>query len=263
MTDRSSGVRAVAAGGLAVALLAITGCGQASRDPTRKGDSPAPSVTIELPPADGPYDWTVDAEDFVATVDNPSFPLAPGTTLVYEGRSGDEREVVTIEVTDRTKVILGIACVVVRDTVTVAGEVREDTFDWYAQDVDGNVWYMGEDTKEYEDGKVVSTAGSWQAGVDGALPGIIMPADPAVGMAYTQEHLAGEAEDKGEVVALGEHVTVPAGSFGDVVVTEDWTPLEPGVREHKYYAEGVGVVFEEIVKGGDGVLRLVEVRSTG
>jgi hypothetical protein len=197
----------------------------------------------------------------VSGVDNPYFPLEPGTVLVYEGHSEEEREVVTVRVTEMTKEILGVTCVVVRDTVRVAGEIREDTFDWYAQDVDGNVWYMGEDTKEYEDGKVVSTEGAWEAGVDGALPGVIMPAEPVEGLAYTQEHYAGEAEDKGKVIRLGAQVTAPAGSYDEVLVTEDSTPLEPKVREHKYYAPGVGVVFEEIVRGGEGVLRLVEVRS--
>jgi hypothetical protein len=241
-------------------------CGEASQpeaaDPEGTPRS-TPTQAIELPPVDGPYDWAVDAADFAANVDNPSFPLVPGTVLVYEGRSDGEREVVTLRVTDQTKEILGVTCTVVRDTVEVAGEVHEDTFDWYAQDVDGNVWYMGEDTKEYEEGKVVRTEGSWEAGVDGALPGIIMPATPEVGLAYTQEHYAGEAEDEGKVVSLGDHVEVPYGSFDDVIVTEDWTPLEPKVLEHKYYAAGVGVVFEEIVKGGEGVLRLVQVRPAG
>ena len=260
MTDGSARLRAFLSVPALALLLAACG-GRAEPPATGDGSSTTPPHVIELPPVDGPYDWTIDPANFVSTVDNPYFPLTPGTTLIYEGRSGDEREVVTIEVTDRTKTILGIRCVVVRDTVTIAGEIHEDTFDWYAQDVDGNVWYMGEDTKEYEDGKVASTEGSWEAGVDGALPGIIMPADPTVGLAYTQEHYAGEAEDKGEIVALGEQVTVPAGSYDSVVVTEDRTPLEPKFLEHKYYAAGVGVVFEEIVKGGEGVLRLVEVRS--
>jgi hypothetical protein len=247
-----------------VGLAALVACGEASPAPGGDGDdgSPEPSTAIEIPPVDGPYDWTIEPADFEEAVDNPYFPLVPGTVLVYEGQSDGEHEVVTIRVTDETKEILGVTCTVVRDTVKVAGEVHEDTFDWYAQDVDGNVWYMGEDTKEYENGKVVSTEGSWEAGVDGALPGVIMPAAPEVGLAYTQEHYAGKAEDKGAIVALGEHVAVPYGSSDDVVVTEDWTPLEPTFREHKYYAPGVGVVFEEIVKGGEGLLRLVEVRST-
>ena len=261
MTERTISFRTA----LLFAVL-LGACGEASQpeDAGQRSATPStPTPAIELPPVDGPYDWAVDAADFVANVDNPYFPLVPGTVLVYEGRSDGEREVVTIRVTDQTKEILGVVCTVVRDTVEVAGEVHEDTFDWYAQDVDGNVWYMGEDTKEYEEGKVVSTEGSWEAGVDGALPGIIMPAAPEVGLAYTQEHYAGEAEDKGRVVSLGEHVEVPYGSFDDVVVTEDWTPLEPRILEHKYYAAGVGVVFEEIVKGGESVLRLVELRPAG
>jgi hypothetical protein len=233
----------------------------ASPPASQPTDPPSASAPIEFPPLRGPYDWTIDPDNFVSTVDNPYFPLVPDSVLIYEGTSGGEREVVTIRVTHETKEILGVTCIVVRDTVKVAGEVKENTFDWYAQDVDGNVWYMGEDTKEYEDGEVTTTEGSWEAGVKGALPGVIMAAHPEVGLAYTQEHYAGEAEDKGRIVALGEHVTVPFGSFDEIVVTEDWTPLDPRVREHKFYAPSVGVVFEEIVRGGEGVLRLVEVRS--
>jgi hypothetical protein len=246
---------AVACGGSPADRSSATGSGSPSAS-----SSPSASPVIKIPPLRGPYDWTIAAANFVSTVDNPYFPLVPGTVLTYEGTSDGEREVITIHVTHETKRILGVTCVVVRDTVKVSGELKEDTFDWYAQDVDGNVWYMGEDTKEYENGKVSTTAGSWEAGVNGALPGVIMPAHPEVGLAYTQEHYAGEAEDKGKIVAVGERVTVPFGSFDEVVVTEDWTPLEPAVREHKSYAPGVGVVFEEIVRGGDGVLRLVEVR---
>jgi hypothetical protein len=229
--------------------------------PTEESPSQEPVPTIEIPPVDGPYDWTIDPADFVTTVDNPYFPLTPGTIFVFAGTSEGEREEVTVRVTGRTKVIQGVTCVVVRDTVRTGGEVTEDTFDWYAQDVDGNVWYMGEDTKEYDRGEVVSTEGSWEGGVHGALPGVIMPADPMVGLAYTQEHYAGQAEDKGKIVALGRQVSVPYGSFDDVLVTEDWTPLEQNVLERKSYAPGIGVVFEELVKGGQEVLRLVEVRT--
>jgi hypothetical protein len=255
-------------------LAAAVACSGSAADRSSGGGTGSPSVSdstsvspsalpvIQIPPLRGPYDWTIDPANFVSAVDNPYFPLVPGTVLIYEGSSDGEREVITIHVTHETKQILGVTCIVVRDTVKVSGELKEDTFDWYAQDVDGNVWYMGEDTKEYESGKVSSTEGSWEAGVDGALPGVIMPAHPEVGLAYTQEHYAGEAEDKGKVVASGESVTVPFGSFDRVVVTEDWTPLEPAVREHKSYAPGVGVVYEEIVKGGDGVLRLVEIHPS-
>jgi hypothetical protein len=253
-----------------MSLVVLAACGQSSPGPADDGETSSSAATtpsasvgpIEIPPVDGPYDWTIDPANFVSEVDNPYFPLVPGTVLVYEGQSDGEREVVTIRVTRQTKEIMGVTAVVVRDTVEVAGEVHEDTFDWYAQDVDGNVWYFGETTKEYEGGKVVTREGSWEAGVDGALAGVIMPADPEVGLAYTQEHYASEAEDKGEIVGVGESISIPYGSFGDVVVTEDWTPLEPKVLETKSYAPGVGVVFEEIVKGGEGVLRLVEVRRT-
>ena len=133
-----------------------------------------------------------------------------------------------------------------RDTVTVDGEVVEDTRDWYAQDRDGNVWYFGEETAEYEDGKVVSTEGSWEAGVDGALPGIVMHAAPEVGDAYRQEFYEGEAEDLAEVVRDGESATVPAGTFDDVVVIKEWNPLEPESIEEKSFAQGVGMVLEVI-----------------
>jgi hypothetical protein len=260
---------------IAIAVLAAVAIGCASDGsgdggsryggmPSSPTSSPASSPSAEpiaIPPVDGPYDWTIDPADFVDRVDNPYFPLTPGTTNVYEGSSDGEHEVVTVEVTSKTKEILGVACVVVKDIVKVDGALKEFTLDWYAQDVDGNVWYFGERTAEYEGGKVATREGSWEAGVDGALPGVIMPADPMVGLAYTQEHYAGEAEDKGKVVAVGEHVDLPYGAFDDVIVTEDWTPLEPKVREHKSYAPGVGVVFEEIVRGGQGLLRLVEVRQ--
>ena len=152
---------------------------------------------------------------------------------------------------------MGIDAVVVRDTVTVDGAVVEDTFDWYAQDRAGNVWYLGEDVSNYEDGEVVDHDGSWEAGVDGALPGVVMPAEPSVGDAYRQEYLAGEAEDMGEVIALDGEVEVPAGAFAEVVTTRDWTPLEPDVVEEKDYAPGVGLVRERAA-GEPGADRAAE-----
>ena len=147
-----------------------------------------------------------------------------------------------VKVTHRTRLIAnGVRARIVRDTVTQRGRVIEDTFDWYAQDARGNVWYLGEDTKEYENGKVVSTKGSWEAGVDGARAGLIMPADPRPGMRYRQEYLAGEAEDKARVVSV----------FEDSVLTRDWTPLEPKRFEYKLYARGVGTVLAVTVPSGD------------
>jgi hypothetical protein len=182
---------------------------------------------------------------------------------VYEGESDGETERVEVVVTDERRTILGIRATVVRDSVYAGDELKEDTFDWYAQDKDGNVWYLGEETKEYEDGEVVTTEGSWEAGVDGAQPGIVMPADPAVGMAYRQEYYAGEAEDMAEIIAVGGSVEVPAGRYEDVVTTKDWTPLEPEVIENKTYAPGVGAVHETLVAGGDGLLELVEFTPGG
>ncbi|HUU85406.1 MAG TPA: hypothetical protein VM243_18050 [Phycisphaerae bacterium] len=185
----------------------------------------------------------VDPADFVAVVDNPFFPLTPGTMRVYEGEKPDGLERVEVLVTDDTREILGVTCTVVRDTVALDGETIEDTFDWYAQDRDGNVWYFGEDSRELEDGQVVSTEGSWEGGVDGAQPGIVMPADPQIGDVFQQETAPGVAEDRGEVVSLTESVTVPFGSFDDCLQTRDFTPLDPGVNEFKFFCPGVGEVL--------------------
>ena len=138
-------------------------------------------------------------------------------------------EVVVI-VTNTTKLIAnGVTARVVRDTVTLDGEIVEDTFDWYAQDNDGNVWYLGEDTAEFEDGEISSTAGSFEAGVDGALPGIVMPANPTPGMKYRQEYYEGEAEDNGEVLSVNEMADVPFGHFDELVLTKDTIAIEPDV----------------------------------
>lgn len=193
------------------------------------------------------YAPVLDADAFVATIDNPYLPLLPGTTWVYEGESDGEHERVEVVVTDERKRIMGIDAVVVRDTVRIGGEVVEDTRDWFAQDADGNVWYLGEDSRDYENGEVVSTEGSWEAGVDGARAGIVMPAAPAVGLAYEQEHYEGEAEDRAEIVRVGKAR----------VVTREWNPLEPDVVEEKHYERGVGLVLEVVTEGGEGRVELV------
>jgi hypothetical protein len=246
-----------AAGALVVVLMIAAGC---SAEALRGGGPVAPPENPAAFVEGEPYRPRIDPADFVDAIDNPYFPLTPGTTYFYKGVSDGERETDTVHVTERTKEILGVACIVVRDAVKVKGALAELTFDWYAQDVDGNVWYFGEDSREIEDGKVVSTEGSWEAGVDGAQPGVIMPAQPQVGFTYRQEFYAGKAEDMAKAVALDETVDVPAGSFDEVLVTEDWTPLEQKLLERKYYARGIGVVLERLVKGGEEVLRLVEMR---
>jgi hypothetical protein len=218
-------------------------------------------ATEATPTSGAPYHPTIDPADFVAVIDNRYFPLQPGTTFVYEGTSDGEAEHNDVVVTTERKTILGVECTVVHDTVTVAGELVEDTLDWYTQDRDGNVWYFGEDSKSYEDGKVVNTEGSWEAGVDGAQPGIVMPAEPVIGVEYRQEYYAGEAEDMAAVLAMGGTVTVPYGTFSDLLVTKEWSPLEPEVVEHKTYAPGIGLVLAESVQGEQERLELVEIRQ--
>ena len=179
----------------------------------------------------------------VSSIDNPLLPLKPGTVFVYETVGEDETERIEVRVTHETKVVMGVTCTVVRDTVTVEGKVIEDTYDWFAQDKEGNVWYFGEDSKAYKGGKLVGTGGSWEAGVNGAKPGIIMKGKPAKGDKYYQEYAVGEAEDEAEVVSLSESAKAPYGSFTDCLKTKEFTALEPGAVEYKFYAPGIGLVL--------------------
>jgi hypothetical protein len=244
---------------LAVAL--VPACGGDDDDGTSSGTTAATSAeaTPVIDPGDGGnYAPEVDPASFVDVIDNPYFPMLVGSEWIYEGESDGEAERVEIIVTDEPKTVMGIAATVVRDSVYVEDELVEDTYDWFAQDQEGNVWYLGEDSTEYENGEAVSTEGSWEAGVDGALPGIVMPAEPAVGDAFRQEFYVGEAEDMFEIIEVGGSVEVPAGSFDEVVTTSDWNPLEPEVIEEKQYAPGVGKIREEKVAGGAEVSELIE-----
>jgi hypothetical protein len=204
---------------------------------------------------------TLDPADFLARIDNPYWPMAPGTRSVYREFDFEGSQRVTVTVLERTRTIEGIEATVVHDVVSEGGELVENTFDWYAQDVCGNVWYMGENTKEYENGEVVSTAGSWEHGVDGAMAGVIMPGDPQVGLTYRQEYYAGEAEDAGEIVSLDEQAQVPFGHFRNVLLTKDYTPIEPKVLEYKLYAQGVGPVLVLGVSGGSDREELLRFRA--
>ena len=202
----------------------------------------------------------IDPKDFTTTIDNPFFPLVPGTTYIYEGTKEGSPLRDVFEVTDRTKMIMGVKCREILDRVYVDGALEEDTLDWFAQDDDGNVWYFGENTKELDaDGNVVSTEGSWEAGVDGALPGILMEAHPRVGDTYRQEFAEGVAEDMATVLALNKTVKVPFGNFKGCLETKEFTPLEPGQFEHKYYAAGIGFIRSVLVKGGKEELNLVDI----
>ena len=250
--------------------IVLIGCGTdapaADPGPTATAapnDEVALTVTTIIEPVidpgdDGVYSPQLDPATFSDVIDNPYLPMPVGAHWRYEGESDGELETVDITVTGDRTTIMGISAFVVRDTVTIGGELVEDTYDWFAQDAAGNVWYLGEDVKDYENGQVVSTAGSWRAGVDGAVPGIVMPAAPATGDVYRQEFLVGEAEDMMEIIDVGAALTVAAGSFDDVVTTRDWNPLEPETIEEKAYAAGVGKVREAKTAGGDGYAELVE-----
>ncbi len=232
---------------LLAAVLLASGCGSAPvKSPPQGVDG------LQIPTA------SPDPDDFVDAIDNPYLPLVRGSTWVYEA-TGEEPETITVTVTDETREILGVPTTVVHDVVTgPGGEVIEDTYDWFAQDTEGNVWYFGEETIEYDERGRPDRAGSWEAGVDGARAGLVMAATPRVGDGYQQEFFEGVAEDRAEVLSLDVTVEVPFGTFDDVLQTEDTTPLEPDLVEHKYYARGVGVVLEQTLAGGQDRVELVE-----
>jgi len=206
-------------------------------------------------------DWNpeIAPDNFVATIDNPYFPLVVGTIFRYRAETDDGIETGEAEGTNDTRLILGVTTTVVIDRVFLDGELVEETADWYAQDVDGNVWYFGEDAKDYENGQLVSTEGSWEAGSEGALPGIIMLATPKVGQRYPQEFAPGVAQDMGQVLSLTESVSVPAGSWEGCLQTMDSSVLDPGHRELKYYCPTVGLVLEVSPRGGRQLNELVSV----
>ncbi len=187
-------------------------------------------------------------ENFVGTINNQFLVLTPGSTFIYTGETEEGTERVEVEVLSETRVVMGIICVVVRDREFLENELIEDTHDWFAQDKDGNVWYFGEEVDNYEDGVIANHYGSWEAGVDGAQPGIIMLGNPVIGLQYRQELYSGEAEDQGEVVGNNESVTVAAGTFNGCLKIKETNPLDPEVLEYKYYANGVGLVKVEIIE---------------
>ncbi|HYK92024.1 MAG TPA: hypothetical protein VE398_24870 [Acidobacteriota bacterium] len=207
-----------------------------------------------------PYNPVIVPDDFTTKIDNPFYPLRRGTTYTYAGVSDAGNELNTVEVTHSTRVLMGVTCVEVIDTVFVNGALEELTHDWFAQDEQGNVWYFGEDARQFLNGQQVGTEGSWLAGVNGGLPGIVMEANPQVGDLYRQEYLKGVAEDMAEVLSLQGSVSVPYGSFTNCVVTKDFSPLERKVIENKWYARGIGLVKSMNVKGGIDTSELVSVK---
>lgn len=210
-------------------------------------------------PESEPYHPAIDPASFSTDVNNPYFTLAPGTTFTYKGKSSEGAEVNKVTVTDRTRKVMGVTTRVVWDRVWLNDRLIEETYDWYAQDKVGNVWYFGEDSREIAKGKVVSTKGSWEAGVKGAQPGIVMQADPRPGKPYRQEYLKGEAEDMAQVLSVHATARVPAGSFDDCLKTRDWSAIEAGSTEHKYYSRKIGAVVLETEHGDTKRVELVEV----
>jgi hypothetical protein len=210
--------------------------------------APTSSPAAGLPQGSDPF--TIDPANFTNVIDNPWWPMAPGSVWTYDETDAEGTvSKVVVTVTPDTKQILGVTTVVVHDVLSEDGKIVEDTFDWYAQDRDGNIWYFGEDTKEFTNSGV-DTSGSWEAGVDNALPGVVVPAAPQPGLTYREEYLAGEAEDQARVLSIDEQVDVAAGSYTALLMTKNYTPLEPDVLEYKWYARGVGQVLAITVAGG-------------
>jgi hypothetical protein len=249
--------------GLAALLPIGAACGGNADGQDNAGSSGTTTAGVaqQLPQGDKPVE--LNPADFTADIDNDYWPMEPGRQWTYReiDEEGKEVDVVVTVSTETKKIANGVTARVVRDTVSENGKILEDTIDWYAQDADGNVWYMGENTAEFENGKVTTREGSWEAGVDGALAGVIMPADPKDDMKYRQEYYKGTAEDNGEVLSVEEQAEVPTGQYDDVVLTKDTIAIEPDVLEYKLYARGVGPVLVFGVSGGGGREELTQFKK--
>jgi hypothetical protein len=238
-------------------LLLPIGCGSGGSGSDQSSTSAGQRIVSGAGP-NGPSE--VSSSDFSATVDNPYYPLKPGTTYRYRGDKDGKPTIDVYAVSHETKTIEGVPCVAVKDNLYEAVKLEEQTTDWYTQDTYGNVWYFGEATRELNTkGETTSTEGSWQAGADGAQPGIFMPAHPQPGQSFRQENYPGHAEDQFRVLDLSSPITVPAGSYPRALLTEETTPLEPGVVDHKYYVSGVGNVKEVTAKGPREIAALASV----
>ena len=252
-TGRGAPVAAVA---IAI-MVSLAACTNGAESNSARGE-PASSPASALPQGDDPVD--LDPATFTTKIDNPYWPMKPGTRWTFReiDEEGKKVKVVVVVTHETRKIANGITARVVRDTVTENGDLIEDTFDWYAQDADGNVWYLGEDTAEFENGKITTRKGSWEAGLDGAMPGVAIPADPEPGLRYRQEYYEGKAEDNGEVLSTQEMAEVPYGQFDNMLLTKDTIALEPDVLEYKLYAKGVGPVLVLGVSGGAGREELIK-----
>jgi hypothetical protein len=260
--------RTVAAGALLSAALA--GCTNEKSNNVGPSATPAASADqLTRPPTTdtatalpvGGQPVTLEPADFTTDITHPYWPMRPGTRWTYR-ETDDSGAVLTtaVVVTTRTRRLAdGVTARVVRDTVSRQGRIIEDTMDFYAQDSKGNLWYLGEDTAEFEDGKLTSKGGSFEAGVNGAMPGIVLPAHPSAGQIYRQEFYKGQAEDNGEVLRIGEFLQIPLGLYRDTVLTRDTNTLEPDTLEYKFYANGVGPALILDIAGGTGREELVKI----
>jgi hypothetical protein len=249
-------VRATRAARFGIALLVTLtlGAALARVASTKVASIPPPRWVVH-----GPYSPVIRPGDFVNTIDNRYFPLKPGMAFHYRGYSGETPQTDDTVVTHQTKRILGIRCTVVRDTVSEHGRPVERTFDWYAQDKSGNVWYMGENSLELKNGHFVRASDSWRSAVNGAKPGIIMQGHPRPGDVYRQEYYPpGGALDQARVLGVRPALKVPYGTFARALTTAEWSPVEPQL-EKKYYAAGTGEVQEQVVQGGHERFQLVGV----
>ncbi len=234
----------IAALTICLATMPLAACGGSGSE-----SEPAPTTATEIDPS-----------HYELPVDNPYFPLKPGTTYRHEGLKEGERAVDVFSVSHHTKKILGVANTVVVDKLYVNGRLEEIAHDWYTQDRQGNVWYFGETTKEYDPrGKQIPAQGAWEAGVDGARPGIVMPAHPKVGVVFRPEYYKGTAEDRYRILDLTAKVTTPYRAFSDVLVMSEQSRLEPGVKGLKFHARGFGQIKESVPKGPPETLSLVSI----
>jgi hypothetical protein len=243
----------------AALLIGIaTACGGGSSQSTTQetGGTATGAAATSLPEDGTPF--KMNPADFTTEIDHPYWPMKPGSRWIFRETDAEgsvSRVVVTV--LDKTKTIMGIEARIVHDQVSEQGEVKEDTFDWYAQDAEGNLWYLGEDTTEYENGKPKTKEGSWEAGVDGALAGVILPAHPEVGMTYREEYYKGHAEDGASILSVDAFAKVPYRTFDHGIQTRNFSGIEPDTIEEKIYAKGVGVVLELTVSGGSDRTELV------
>ena len=241
-----------------VGLIALTiSCSEHETLTEPSVHQPAVAVPKVPPPS-------IDPKNFVSKIDNRFLPLTPGTTFYYKGESGGIPTRDVFFVTHQTKQILGVQCIEVHDQAYEKEVLAEDTSDWFAQDKRGNVWYFGEATRQLDEhGNVISTEGSWLAGVDGALPGIVMLADPERGDRYRQENAPGVAEDMARVLSLHESASVPYGAFDNLLLTEERTPLDRSSVERKFYAKDIGFLLGVTTRGGNDVTQLVNITTGG